>query len=167
MAIYVLFAALLVVGVYAFLAGQRAKAAQLKAEQMNDRLYSWGSETRTMMAELTKQIKRLDFELKRQAGEIVVTPGMRIADILAIHPRMKEVLAGLHLGGCSSCATSDEETLAATAASNGRDLEAILSEIRRFLESPDTYQPTLKPDGGESPSTGVLQISLPSRAASN
>lgn len=153
---------LIAVGFYSFLVSRKAKVALRKADHMSDRLYSWGSETRTMMEELNKRIRRLDFEMSRRAGEIKLSPEMRISDILAVHPRMKEVLAGVHLGGCSSCATSESETLAAGAASYGLDIQLILGEIDRFLADPDHYTametPQLQPQSG-SP----IQIHLPDR----
>lgn len=124
-----------------FLLWQKMKAIRQRLETLNDRLYSWGAETRSMMEEMRKHIRRLDFELRRQAGQIEVTQDMRIADLLALHPRMKEVLAVLHKGGCSSSASGEQETLAAGAASLGLDVSAILEEIRRFIEDPDHYQP--------------------------
>lgn len=129
---------------------------------MNDRLYSWGSETRTLIEELRKQIRRLDFEIKRRGGEIRISPEMKIAEILAIHPRMKEVLAGVHLGGCSSCSTSENETLAAGAASYGLDIDMIMTELNRFLANPDHYTGSNLP---ASPPvlTDTLQIQIPHR----
>jgi len=116
------------------------------------------------MEELRKQIRRLDFESKWRAGRIRITPEMRIADILAIHPRMKEVLAGVHLGGCSSCAASESESLAAGAASYGLDVGSIMSEINKFLADPDHYT---KPENPHPP-TGTgdsIGIRLPAHRA--
>jgi hypothetical protein len=80
---------------------------------------------------------------------------MRIADILALHPRIKEVLSGMHLGGCSSCASSEQESLAAGAASYGLDAAAILTEIQRFLADPDHYQ------SSAASSPDLIPIALP------
>lgn len=138
---------IIVLGGVSFLLWQKMKAMRQRLEILNDRLYSWGAETRAMMEELRKQIRRLDFEIRRQAGKIEITPDIRIADLLALHPRMKEVLAAMHLGGCSSCATSEQETLAAGAASYGLDIATILAEIGRFIEDPDRYQPRKQEQG--------------------
>ncbi len=148
------------VGFHSFLASSAAKAAQRRASQMSDRLYSWGSETRTMMEELRQQIRRLDFEIKRRAGELTISPEMSIADILAIHPRMKEVLAGVQLGSCSGCAASGNESLAAGAASYGLDINLIMGEIHRFLTDPDHYQGPEIPRP-RSAATESIQIQIP------
>lgn len=138
---------IIVLGGVSFLLWQKMKAMRQRLEILNDRLYSWGAETRAMMEELRKQIRRLEFEIRRQAGKIEITPDIRIADLLVLHPRMKEVLAAMHLGGCSSCATSEQETLAAGAASYGLDIATILAEIGRFIEDPDRYQPREQEQG--------------------
>lgn len=157
---------LVVIGFQSFLSWRKARAAQKKTEQMSDRLYSWGSETRAMMEELRRQIQRLEFEIKRAAGEIEISPEMRIADILAIHPGIKEVLAGVHLGGCSGCATSQIETLAAGAASYGLDIDQIMNELNRFLANPDLYRGPSEPIPHRIPGESV-QIQLPSQAGTH
>lgn len=159
--IYLLSIAVAALAAYTFILGQRVKSAQRRTEQLTDRLYSWGSETRTLIDEMRKQIRRLDFEIKRRAGEIEISPEARVSDLLLLHPRMKEVLDGLQQGGCGSggCSSGSPETLAATAATVGASIDAVLAEIQRFLQDPDGYQPART-----TSSPGLIQIQIPERA---
>ena len=66
------------------------------------------------------------YELLKLRGELPVSGEMRMGEILAVHPQAQQVLAGFHLGGCSSCMVDDNQSLAEAAALNGRELEPIL-----------------------------------------
>jgi hypothetical protein len=50
-----------------------------------------------------------------------------------MHPQAAQVLAGFHLGGCSSCAVDDRQTLAEAAGVNGRELEPILVALNTLV----------------------------------
>ncbi len=153
---------LVVMGGYCFLLGRRSKAQTQRIEQLSDRVYSWGSETRSYIDEIRGQLKVIELKSRRNRGEQVVSPEMLISEVLAIHPRMKEVLASMHLGGCNSCSVSSSETLGQGAASYGLNIHEILAEIDKFLADPSSYQGDPKPHGGPQ----GIQIQLPDRAGS-
>jgi hybrid cluster-associated redox disulfide protein len=161
---FLLFTLLVAVAGYAWLVHLKTKGLVRRLDQVNDRLYSWGGETRQALALLEERVRALEFEKKRDRGEFRVTPDMLIADVLTIHPRMKEVLAAMHLGGCSSCSTSKAETLGEGAASYNLDIEGILREIEDFMKDPEGYQAEPKPHGGPA---GLMQIQIPSAAGSS
>ena len=73
-----------------------------------------------------KELHGLRSLMRRQAGEPVVDPSMKIADAIAIDPRIREVLAQFHLGGCSSCAINEEHTIEQAARSYGVDLNRLM-----------------------------------------
>lgn len=62
------------------------------------------------------------------------TPYMTIQDALNLHPGVKGVLAGMHIGGCSSCSVSSRETLEQAAAGHGVDLEEMLDKMNALME---------------------------------
>jgi hypothetical protein len=74
---------------------------------------------------------------------------MTIAEIYAMHPRAAEVLAGFHLGGCSSCAVSPDETLAGAARQNNLNLDMMLGALRQLADgkSGGSTQPQYAPHG--------------------
>jgi hybrid cluster-associated redox disulfide protein len=157
----VLYVLLVALALYSWFAHRRIKNLSKRLDQINDRLYHWGAESRNSFEGLHKAIQGIDLDIKRRAGELRVTSDMLIADVLAIHPRMKEVLAAMHLGGCSSCSTSAAETLGEGAASYDLDTERILEEVNKFLADPDGYE---IPESDPHPApTGVVQIQMPQK----
>lgn len=118
------------------------------------------------MSEIDGVVRELDFERRRQRGEIRVTAETRVGEALAIHPRIGEVFAayGLTGSGCSGGGgPAETDTLSAVCRQASLDLRAVLGTIERFIENPDapiraqaagaklhTIQ-TLKPESGDRP----------------
>ena len=78
---------------------------------------------------LNSMLTDLRFEQRRQAGETIFTPTMTIAEALQVHPRVSEVLTSFHLGGCSSCAVSDVDTIEGACQTYGIDQAALMSSL--------------------------------------
>ncbi len=78
------------------------------------------------------------------------SPRMTIQDALKLHPGVKEVLAKMHIGGCSSCSVSATETLAEAAEGHGVDLEEMLSGLNSLMsdEKPAPKKDMLPPAEG-------------------
>jgi hybrid cluster-associated redox disulfide protein len=62
---------------------------------------------------------------------------MTIAEALAFHPRVGEVLASFNLGSCSSCAISDVDTIEGACQTYGIDLAALMAALTRLIEPGD------------------------------
>jgi hybrid cluster-associated redox disulfide protein len=60
-------------------------------------------------------------------------PAMTVNDALSFHPSARWVFAAYHLGGCTSCAVSTEETLAEVATGYGIPLEKLLGDLNSLL----------------------------------
>lgn len=69
------------------------------------------------------------------AAESKFVPGMTVGQALVAHPSARWVLASYHLGGCSSCAVSNEETLAQVADGYGLSLEKLLRDLNSLFPS--------------------------------
>jgi hybrid cluster-associated redox disulfide protein len=54
---------------------------------------------------------------------------MKIGDAIAVEPRVREVLAQFHLGGCSSCAINEEHTIEQASVSYGVNLEHLMAAL--------------------------------------
>ena len=54
---------------------------------------------------------------------------MTVGEALSRDARAKWVLAAYHIGGCASCAMSEEETLAEVAKGYGLDIGALLADL--------------------------------------
>jgi hybrid cluster-associated redox disulfide protein len=62
-------------------------------------------------------------------------PDMTVEQALALHPAAKWVFAAYHLGGCSNCADSSEETLAEVADGYGLSLDKLLNDLNSLFLS--------------------------------
>lgn len=91
-----------------------------------------------------KEVRRLDSEIERLRGQLRqgsrparshtwFTPYMTIQDALNLHPGVRDVLATLGIGGCSSCSVSARETLEQAAAGHGVDLEEMLAGMNALM----------------------------------
>lgn len=54
---------------------------------------------------------------------------MTVGDALRAHPRAKEMMASFHLGGCSACSMSEEETLEQVCEGYGVSLEKLMAAL--------------------------------------
>jgi hypothetical protein len=79
------------------------------------------------------EMMQLKFELLKAKGELKVTPDMKMSEIVSIHPQAQQVLAGFHLGGCSSCSFDPRQSLSEVTAVNGRPLEPILLALNTLI----------------------------------
>jgi hybrid cluster-associated redox disulfide protein len=70
-------------------------------------------------------------EVTEQKFEAETTVG----EALARHPAARWVFAAYHLGGCSNCAVSNEETLAQVAEGYGLPLKKLLADLNSLLTS--------------------------------
>lgn len=57
------------------------------------------------------------------------SPEMAVADAMAVHPRVGEVFAAFHLGGCSHCGISHFETIEQVCAAYGVDVDTLLEVL--------------------------------------
>ena len=58
---------------------------------------------------------------------------MTIAEALAVHPKVTEVLANFHLGGCSHCAVSDVDTIEGACQTYGLDEKALMAALTGLI----------------------------------
>lgn len=61
-------------------------------------------------------------------------PEMTIMEAMSVHPRVGEVFAAFHLGGCSSCGISEYETVEQVCWGYGVDVEMLLEVLEGLME---------------------------------
>jgi hybrid cluster-associated redox disulfide protein len=73
------------------------------------------------------------------AGEMPATQekrfdaDMTVGEAMALHPNARWVFASYHLGGCSHCAISNEETIAQVAMGYGVPLEKLVDDLNSLF----------------------------------
>lgn len=101
--------------------------------QVNSRVYHLRREMQEAQEKVGLQLTGLKVQLLQLKGDLKVTPEMKIGEVMALHPRAQQVLAGFHLGGCSSCTIDNNQSLAEAAALNSRELSPILVALNGLL----------------------------------
>lgn len=98
-----------------------------------DSIYRQRSELIEKIDGLKKEILELRVDIKRTSGDLRVTKETTIAEALLIDARVKDVLEGFNIGGCSTCSLSDRETLEEAAASYGLNVDDLTTAIDQAI----------------------------------
>ena len=67
------------------------------------------------------------------AGRERFHPEMTVSEAMAVHPRVAEVFAAFHLGGCSSCGISEVETIAQVCMGYGVEIDVLLEVLEGLM----------------------------------
>ena len=82
----------------------------------------------------TDIIAGLKTEVRRQSGAPDFHKDMTIGEALKLHPLAQTVMAGFHLGGCSSCDIKEDHILGAAAKDYGIELDNLLEALNGLLD---------------------------------
>ena len=135
----------------AWSANRKNKDLKERIAQVNSRVYHLRREIHETQEVAAQERAALRFEILKLQGDLKVTPEMQIGEITAIHPQAQQVLAGFHLGGCSSCVVDDQQTLAEAAAVNGREVEPILVALNTLVAEGASGNGMVSPDQLKAP----------------
>lgn len=136
MTTFVSMAALLIALValgYAWKLHRELDSARERLDRYNRSLFKVEEAIRTLRAELEDATTRLHVEMLRRSGAAQFSPQMTVREATLLHPQAQQILAGFHLGGCSSCAVEPDETLAELCASRGVNETELLANLNQLL----------------------------------
>lgn len=63
------------------------------------------------------------------------TKEMTVGQAMSLHPNARWVFASYHLGGCSHCAISNEETIEQVAEGYGVPLDKLVDDLNSLLQA--------------------------------
>ncbi|MCZ7568666.1 MAG: DUF1858 domain-containing protein [Ardenticatenaceae bacterium] len=106
-----------------------------RLDTMRSSHFRLAEEARREIATLQQQVKDLKLELRRQTGGLKFEPTMTVGEAYEIHPHAQDVFTSFHLGGCSSCAVSPDETIESVAINHGVDLNKLLTTLNTLLDA--------------------------------
>ena len=69
-----------------------------------------------------------------EAEDRYFRPDMTVAEAMQLHPRVAEVFAAFHLGGCGSCGISQVETIEQVCMAYGVDINVLLEVLEGLME---------------------------------
>ncbi len=119
---------------YAWKLQQELNTATRRLDRYNRALFDANDEMRQLREELVSTGAKLRVELQQRTGTIAFQPEMTVREAQLLHPQAQQILAGFHLGGCSSCAVEPDETLATVAANSGLELDVLLKNLNLLVE---------------------------------
>jgi len=120
---------------YAWKLNRELDTARGRLDRYNRALFGAEEAIRTLRAELETTRSELRIELLKRTGSARFEGEMTVREAQLLHPQAQQILAGYHLGGCSSCAVDGDDTLAAICAANGLAPATLLTDLNRLLES--------------------------------
>jgi hybrid cluster-associated redox disulfide protein len=106
------------------------------------RLYLAQARLNELEGTVQRERQALRSLIRRQSGGPLFEPSMKIADAIAIDPRVRDVLAQFHLGGCSSCVINEEHSLEQAATSYGVDIERLIAALTAASAGQASVPPT-------------------------
>ena len=68
-------------------------------------------------------------------GRLHIDLDTAVAEAIQAHPRMPEIFAAFHLGGCARCALSQFETIGQVCSTYGLDADKLLGAMNALLEA--------------------------------
>lgn len=113
----------------ALVAFLRERSLRESLQDARRRVYLAQARLNELESATQKELHSLRAAIRRQAGGAVFDPTMRLADAIAIDPHVRDVLAQFHLGGCSSCAIDEEQTIAQAAFGSGVDVRQLMAAL--------------------------------------
>jgi hybrid cluster-associated redox disulfide protein len=119
--------------VYAWKLQQELNSSTRRLDRYNRALFDANDELRRLREEMTTAVAELRVEIKRTTGALRFEPQMTIREAQMIHPQTQQVLAGFHLGGCSSCAVDPGDTLVQACTEHGIDVNTVLHNLNLLL----------------------------------
>lgn len=113
--------------------GARSLRRELDAARRD--MYRGQYDAEEKLHRLDREITLLKLEARTREGTLRVGPHATVADTLALHPQMSQVLGRYHIGLGQGGLT---ESLADAAAAYSQDLEVVLTAVHEALEHPET-----------------------------
>ncbi len=117
----------------AFVATRRAASVQEKLDRTTSQLHELRSATGATIEELQGKLNDVSLQVRRQTGQPIFDPRMTISEAMAVHPKVADVLASFHLGGCSHCAVSDVDTIEGACQTYGIDQVGLMKALNGLV----------------------------------
>lgn len=120
---------------YAWKLQQELSQATRRLDRYNKALFDANDELRRLREEVATNMAQMHVEMMLATDRPLFTPEMTVREAQLLHPQAQQVLAGLHLGGCSSCAVELSDTLRQVSADHNVDLNLLLTNLNLLLRT--------------------------------
>ena len=79
-------------------------------------------------------LSQVQVALRQRNGGTAFHRDMSVGEVIKLHPQAGDVMAGFHLGGCSSCSISDNHTLGDAALDYGVNIDNLLMALNGLFD---------------------------------
>ena len=123
------------------------KNADLKERifELNSKIYRVRREMLESQEKTQRELTQLRFDLLKSQGRLKITGDMTVEEVLIAHPQSQQILAGFHIGGCSSCAVDSDQRLDLAVASSGQPIEPVLAALNSLVANGQGDQESTEP----------------------
>jgi hypothetical protein len=118
---------------YAWISRQELERANRRLDRYNRALFDANDEIRRLSEAQAEHFAQLRAEVARLSGKASFSPAMTLREVYALHPQAQEVLAGYHVGGCSSCAVELDDSLEKVCNASGIDTAQLMMNLNALL----------------------------------
>lgn len=118
---------------FAWKLNQELETVRRRLDRYNKALFDANDEIRALRTALHENTAALRVEIMHRTNTPAFTPQMTVREAQLLHPQAAEVLAGFHMGGCSSCAVEDGDTLATVCAQSGIPAQQVIDTLNLLL----------------------------------
>lgn len=143
MALWIALLALVVAAaalIYGWRLQQENEKLRGRLDRYNRTLFATENDVRALHDELAERTAVLQAEMMQRTGTTRFTPDMTARTALLLHPQVNQILAGFHLGGCSSCAIEPDETLAQICTERGIEVDTLMDNLNMLVANVATPQ---------------------------
>jgi hypothetical protein len=114
---------------------RRAQAAEEQLRNVRSSHFRLADQVRQENESLQRELGGLKAQWRAMGHGALFHGAMSVRDAIELDPRAADVLAAFHIGGCSSCAVSPDDTLQYAAEGNGQPVDKLLAALNRLTSS--------------------------------
>lgn len=115
--------------VFALKINSRQKRLVWEMERIQHRGVTHTTEIEQIREMFQTEIRKLKIAVRKMGDGPLFSKDTTFGEVLELHPQGREILARFHIGGCSSCAVSEMETIEQGAKAHHVDMEQLLSQL--------------------------------------
>lgn len=127
--------------VFALKINSRQKRLVWEMERIQHRGVTNMNEIEQIRETFQTEIRKLKIAVRKMGDGPLFSKDTTFGEVLELHPRGREILARFHIGGCSSCAVSEMETIEQGTKAHHVDMDQLLSQLNSLTEEGEKAVP--------------------------
>lgn len=120
--------------IFAFVSYRRHNKLQVELVKSRGMVFDLSRGVREIREELKQTRHQLQIIMQQGNGAFRFEKTTRVRDAMAMHPAVRDIFAGFHLGGCSSCAINEEDTIEQVAVGHQKDINLLLTTLNGLMD---------------------------------